>query len=1099
MQIDRKKTPAGEIRSPVEHGIPLFSPRGCHRIAAKWQAVIVVAVCLAVGPFLLAADNSAAPAKADAGAAQPTKEQGPDRGVKGKKKAAAKKSKPKLDRTARQAMEAMTPTSAQGTYLLLDLSDEANDTFAEPIGTAPLQMGKVPFQLPRKGRDNLSLRQAQWIGWQQDLPWSHESPRPSKPHDPAMPLLKVPVADYLAAHVLAVADDDPNRAPALTLRMGTVPQNGNIQCLQRDFAAQVPRRNEIAGLDPAAVAKTAGQSLCYVRVPTAFAFAQDMDPAKPLEIEVTKEVRLARRCPDPARYRYRPLGLPSGVRIAAITLEKSPLQMRVTGSEVGNAFVEPQMPTFKVSLTNITPLDQAYRLALHAASPERGFSSEAVYSGLVEAGKTAEVSLSLNVNKRGYYDLTVTLLDGQRHEMLRRETSFALLPPDTRQHRDHSPFGTYDFGGTHYCCPDYDKTGPLFVKLGMRYGMFSSKAAEARRKYGLLKGNEPLALSKKGDKQYDAILAENPDLPPMALIFHESVISEANMTRVPDVFTNRPAYVLDKDEEEKFKAMWETAVGGAQAMRREHPEVKLALGNGPLATKEELLRHKYPAELFDSAGNESAAFGHPPESQPPDWLGNNSSLWMDRQLLDAYGYQDKPLSQCHEVCYPSTNPGNLTFQTQADYYVRHAMHSLAWGVPAFRPGVIIDVGGNYRWGAWGSSGFCHSYPEMNLKPAFVAFATMTWMLDGAKFVRDVPLGSPALYAAEFARPDGSQVFVLWTLRGQRPVELALEGSDSWRLVDYQASETTLRASSGKLLVNFTPSPVYLVGKGRITGAAPGTPVYADRPQGKVNPVSPLATLDDWSVESDPSLELEYYDFMTPRRKGEFAFQAVPAFEGRSGAIRVTPQPSAPSKAGEAMPMYAVLAHKAGIPLPGTPTEIGLSINGNAGWGRVIFELTDASGQRWISIGADQIKYSHSDSTPPTRVKVDPATFLPKDILAKFPSPGISDWNTDDAWCLSRINFDGWRYVAFPLPGNYPGEHFGWPANSQWRSDKDGVVHYPLTLKKLVVEINAKVLHMRTFAPVPRPEIYLKDLIVAEGDTVKVKRVAGDYDPADQVQ
>ena len=33
---------------------------------------------------------------------------------------------------------------------------------------------------------------------------------------------------------------------------------------------------------------------------------------------------------------------------------------------------------------------------------------------------------------------------------------------------------------------------------------------------------------------------------------------------------------------------------------------------------------------------------------------------------------------------------------------------------------------------------------------------MTLMLDGAKFTRDVPLGSPTLYAAEFAKQDGSR-------------------------------------------------------------------------------------------------------------------------------------------------------------------------------------------------------------------------------------------------------------------------------------------------------------------------------------------------------
>jgi hypothetical protein len=68
-----------------------------------------------------------------------------------------------------------------------------------------------------------------------------------------------------------------------------------------------------------------------------------------------------------------------------------------------------------------------------------------------------------------------------------------------------------------------------------------------------------------------------------------------------------------------------------------------------------------------------------------------------------------------------------------------------------------------------------------------------------------------------------------------------------------------------------------------------------------------------------------------------------------------------------------------------------------------------------------------------------------------------------------------------LPGNYTGEKHPWPANSQWRWDKDGVVHYPLTFKRLIVELPEKVLHVKTFAPPPRPEIYLKDLGVGQDD------------------
>jgi hypothetical protein len=206
--------------------------------------------------------------------------------------------------------------------------------------------------------------------------------------------------------------------------------------------------------------------------------------------------------------------------------------------------------------------------------------------------------------------------------------------------------------------------------------------------------------------------------------------------------------------------------------------------------------------------------------------------------------------------------------------------------------------------------------------------------------------------------------------------------------------------------------------------------------------------------------------MCPRRQGDFAFEPVKSFDGKDGVLKVTPKPIKTGK--DTMPMYAVLAHKKGIAVPGRPTEIGAWVNGNGGWGRLIFELEDASGQRWISIGAQQ-------DVPASWVEA----WVPKELLKLFPKPGLSDWNTEDVYGQSRINFDGWRYLSFPLPGNYPGEGYGWPANSQWRSDKDGVVHYPLTFRKLVVELPEKVLHVKTFAPPARPAIYLKDLTVAE--------------------
>jgi hypothetical protein len=270
-------------------------------------------------------------------------------------------------------------------------------------------------------------------------------------------------------------------------------------------------------------------------------------------------------------------------------------------------------------------------------------------------------------------------------------------------------------------------------------------------------------------------------------------------------------------------------------------------------------------------------------------------------------------------------------------------------------------------------------------------------------------------------------------------------------------------------IELSPSPIYLVGAGEVEGVGPRPPVYNEKPAGKATVLSPLADLADWTVEANRDPELEYYDFMCPRRKGDFVFSPTASFEGKDKVLKVTPFPIRHGK--DTMPMYGVLAHKSGIAVPDKPTEVGVWVNGNGGWGRLIFELTDASGQRWISIGAEQ------QGIPRKWIE----DMVPADMLAKWPKPAINDWNTGDVFGISRINFDGWRWLAFPLPGNYPGEKHPWPANSQWRWDRDGVVHYPLTFRRLIIELPEKVLHLKTFAPPPRPEIYLKELTVGQDD------------------
>jgi hypothetical protein len=279
------------------------------------------------------------------------------------------------------------------------------------------------------------------------------------------------------------------------------------------------------------------------------------------------------------------------------------------------------------------------------------------------------------------------------------------------------------------------------------------------------------------------------------------------------------------------------------------------------------------------------------------------------------------------------------------------------------------------------------------------------------------------------------------------------------------NEQALEFADGAAEVTVSAEPRFLATPRAVSRIAPGAPQMERHAPGKNFSISPLDTLADWQVETKRSAELEFYNFECPRRKGDFAFEAVAEFEGRKGVLKVTPR--LPVAGSSYLPMYAVLAHRRGVELPGEPTEIGLLVNGNGSWGRVLFELEDAGGQRWISLGAAM-------RDEPTRWMED---WMSPAELQAMKTMSVSDWNTNDPWQRSRINFEGWRYLRFPLPGQYPGEGYHWPYSSQWRSTGDGVVKYPLKFKKLILELPEKTLVLTTYAAVPRPEIYLKDLQV----------------------
>lgn len=967
-------------------------------------------------------------------------------------------------------------------YYPVNLDGLANDAQSLAAPSERVQVWNVPFKMAKGG--NLFLKPIGWSGATGDV--GNEYPgyiarydnRPV-PTDKARAMVQVPMTDYQYVWMLAAADNDRSLSNVVTFRIGIA--DGQARLTYHDYSFTVPRADENpSGNGVMKSFAGPGGKYYLMRLPLATAIAQDFRERRSLDFDITKELHIVVNQPDPNRFQIRPLGPASGVHIYALTLQKSPFELEVTSNAVGNVYNEPEKPVFHLNFNNTEGINGKYTIETTTRRDD----------GVVATTKHPELNMvyyrsyangswrrdiDVPVQGRGQYELDIKVTRGDEL-IARRHTTFAILAPDTRKYRAENPFGTWDFGGVHFTPNDPDLLGPLYVKAGLHYGMASSLLPEwGRQKYGIANGSD--ARVRNGDevKAYIEANKKNPDaaIPPRFLTFHESAISGEHLTRTPDVFTGKQ-YKFSEAEQKAFDNMWKEAEASFKGVRQYFPNADIYFGNTVQHVLEEFLRRKFPRNELQWIGNESGNFMRMPETQPTDSIANNSGLWMLREIADHYGYKDLPLAQCLEIGYPDSNPGNLTEETQAAYFIRNIMQSLAWRIPIIRPGCITDMGNSYYFSNWGAAGFCHAYPTVTPKQAYVAIATMTQVIDGGTFTREVPSGSSVIYAMEFKKKDGGYVTCLWTVRGKRQLTLGVAGGKA-TAIGMSGRETVLEAKNGQAVLEISNDPCYVLTRQPLRGITPGIATYEGRPAAENKPflISALGNLGDWAIDNSRDSTLETYNFLNPRRKGDFGYRQVASFEGESNVLAVKPNPV---RGPVYLQMYSALNLNTPVEIPGQPTEIGLMVNGNGGFGRAIFELEDAGGQKWTSIGAEQA----GDPGPWM------ADFLSKEEYEKLKqrkAMGLSDWNSDDAWGRSFINFDGWRFLKLQMPGQYPLENHNWPRNSQWRCVKangdpgDGIVKYPLKFKRLIITMPEKVLHATQYAPAKRQEIYLKDLMV----------------------
>jgi hypothetical protein len=539
----------------------------------------------------------------------------------------------------------------------------------------------------------------------------------------------------------------------------------------------------------------------------------------------------------------------------------------------------------------------------------------------------------------------------------------------------------------------------------------------------------------KGKEAREA-LAENPDLE-YVNIFAENAISLRVTHGMPPWAAGKPWFDYDEKERTLIRAHWLTAKAAVEGVRKYAPRLKVLLGHcGPNFFEPFFRLPDWRNDMFDGFGLDMPQFERMPERQPR--AVEPSLLFFLHDEMQKMGMKGKDVVHL-ESYYPPSGPLALSFAEQADNIVRTAVLSLALGTTKFLRAWQLFTSGD-GWGSshYGAAGVIDRAPEFNPKPAAAAFATMSRVLDLAKYDGYVDIGSRSAFCVRFKDTD-RLVYAIWTIHGTRPLQLTFDGKPRAEAIDMQGNAQALNWSNERqATLTLSSSPRWIVVRGgSITSAAVGQPTYAAAPSGIQHVIDPLDR--GWTYEAGKYERYQDAHWDMPREPGEMTSAFVGNDTRRSSVLRIElvhPDPNKPM-----VGFYGMFKPEKPIDLPGKAKALGIWVNGHSAWNRIIYELVDAKGEVWLSTGS-------------------------KD-----------GWNNDDIHSWSSVNHDGWRYMRFPLPATAPGDNYREADTAWWGSDGDGIVDLPLRLTRIIVETRPKMVYVNEMLPIVDPSLEMDDLTV----------------------
>ncbi|CAN5392634.1 hypothetical protein BH09VER1_BH09VER1_08160 [soil metagenome] len=848
---------------------------------------------------------------------------------------------------------------------------------------------------------------------------------------PEQAMFSVPLAVYSHANILCAVDTKEGAVPEFTLRVTRY--GGSRGNAMADTIVRIPageKSGESNARVVGSVQSGTGVStpLWLIKVPIKNGLIEDLlhsdtfkdnnvGTSRYLDVELLDplaNVEKADAFPPPTELTnraWRPtVNNPrSSVTVFGITLDPSPSDLTVRANLGFQAFYLTDQPAFFATVKAFKA--GHYTLQWTVADIAGTIVDSGTQGAKVDAGQEQMIAVQVKEGI-GWYAARFQLSDSQKAELVDYRTSFVMLAPDTRKAGLESPFYGWWFQKNQRSDVKLEEVGPLLQRLGvrrvglspdmpesvtMKYGFTESTISWRDARLAMLDFRDGKATLEQALAAQEASIRSQLALWPSIdrlLVFHESgakgapfpseIYGEpardhtaASDENSPEALMIKegaaPAAALKKADDE-WRQNWprriEYLIAMAKMVRHKFPKLKMQYGNdgNSLGLMGELFRQKFPRESIDTISIEDLGQTFAPER---GLVGGLQSAWFLRETARQMGYGDIPITACTEWIGRMTE--RLGLQKQAEWKVRDGLLALAYGFDTISIAGINDAGSGYYFSGWANGGLCYRYPTMAPKPAYAAIATLTQVLDHAKFQRMVPTGSSVLYAMEF-RHGEAWIYALWTPRGTRETSWEFAQSESRILTDLYGRTTELEGKVGKLKAS--PAPQYLTSKTQIVSFKAGGAAFpADQAPAKTAQVIPLESISEVSIVSDkgPEKSRKAHPELLPHlREGDFAIREVVDDQmGRCLEVELKPTRDLLWAMEHE---YVILQLK--MPVATSSKNAGLWIKGNGSWGEVDLR-TASSGSPWLTNN---------------------------DLSLRWPGD-------------ATLNFDGWNFICYPSSGN----------------------------------------------------------------------------------